>query len=142
CGWPMPLVMVVAECKNFQDSRIAHQRLEYVNPIVQIASAVDDGLVPGRGLLLNPFTVSEPSNISEVRRNQVKLFLHLPRPRHKRCIGQCQSNVMLPEHVRESGIEPGLVSNLDCKFVVGRKFLQEGCQHGEKMTLLGEFPTV
>ena len=49
---------------------------------------------------------------------------------------------MLPEHVRESGVEPGLVSNFDYKFVVGRKPLEEGFQYGEKTFLLREFPAV
>src|SRR6266481_9074763 len=65
--WPVPRIVVVAECENFQNLGIAHQRFEYVNPIFQIASAVDDGLVPRRCLLLNLFAISKPTNISEVR---------------------------------------------------------------------------
>jgi L-rhamnose mutarotase len=52
---------------------------------------------------------------------------HTDWSRHKRCVGQCQGDVIFSEHVRESGIKPGLVSNLDYKFVIGRKLLQEGC---------------
>ncbi len=40
---------------------------DLIDPISQITSAVDDGLVPRRCLLLNPFAVSKPANIGEVR---------------------------------------------------------------------------
>ena len=56
--------MVVAEGKNLQNFGIAHQRLEYLNPILQIGSAVDDGLVPRRCLLLNLLAVAKPPNKS------------------------------------------------------------------------------
>src|SRR6266566_5726561 len=142
CCGAVPGVVIVSECKNLQYFGISHQRFENLYPILQIVSTVADGLVPGRRLLLNPLAVSKPANVSEVRCNQIDFFLHLPRSRHKRCVGQCQSNVVLSEHVRESSIEPGLVSNLDDKFVIGRKLLEEGFQHGEKMILLREFPAV
>src|SRR5258708_11580937 len=138
----MPRVMVVAESENFQAFAVAHQRFENLDPMLQIASTVDDGLVPRRGLLLNLFAVSKPANVSEVRRNQIELLFHLPRSRHERCVSQCQCDIVLPEHVRESGIEPLLVSNLDYKFVIGRKPLQKGCEHGEKNVLVREFATV
>jgi hypothetical protein len=67
--WPMPRIVVVAEGKDFQDFGIAHQRFEYLDPIFQIGSAVDDGPIPRRCLLLNPFAVAQPAHISEVRRN-------------------------------------------------------------------------
>ena len=139
---PMPLVMVVAVGKNFQDFGVAHQRFEYLDPIFQVASAVDDSPVPRRCLLLNPFAVSQPAHISEVRCNQVKLLLHFPRPWHKRCVGQRQSDIIFPERVCEPGIEPGLVSNLDYKFVIGRQLLQEGRERTEKAFLFQEFPAV
>jgi hypothetical protein len=50
--------VVVAERENFQDLSVAHQRLEHFDPIFQVASAVDDGLVPRRCLFLNLFSVS------------------------------------------------------------------------------------
>src|SRR5205807_5432006 len=64
---------IVAEGKNLQDFGVAHQRFEYVHPISQVASAVDDGFIPCRCLLLNPLAVSKPANISEVRCNQIEL---------------------------------------------------------------------
>jgi len=39
-------VVVVAEGKNFQNFGIAHQRLEYRDPIFQIVSAIKDDVVP------------------------------------------------------------------------------------------------
>src|SRR5205807_4648551 len=122
---PMPLVMVVAVGKNFQDFGVAHQRFEYLDPIFQVASAV-----------------SQPAHISEVRCNQVKLLLHFPGSGHKRRICQCQGDVVFSEHVRESGIKPDFVSNLDYEFVVGRKPLQEGCEHTEKTILFRKPPAV
>ena len=53
--------MVVGESENLQDFGIAHQRFEYLNPILQIATVVDDGLIPRRCLLLNPLAVSKQS---------------------------------------------------------------------------------
>ena len=135
---PMPLVMVVAVGKNFQDFGVAHQRFEYLDPIFQVAGAVDDSPVPRRCLLLNPFAVSQPAHISEVRCNQVKLLLHFPGSGHKRRICQCQGDVVFSE----SGIKPGFVSNLDYEFVVGRKPLQEGCEHTEKTILFRKPPAV
>ena len=84
----MPRIVIIAERENFQDFRVAHQRFENLDPILQIVSAVNDSLVPRRGLLLNPLAVTKPANISEVRCDQIELFFHLPRPRHKRCVGQ------------------------------------------------------
>src|SRR5690349_15567935 len=78
CCWPMPGIVVVAEGENFQGFGVAQQRFENLSPIHQIASAVDDSLVPCRGLFLNPFAVSEPANISEVRSNPVECALHFP----------------------------------------------------------------
>ncbi len=74
CCGTVPGIVIVAEGENFQDFGVAHQRFENLDPIFQVASAVDDGLVPGRGLLLNPFAVSKPANISEVRCNQIELL--------------------------------------------------------------------
>jgi hypothetical protein len=62
-GWPMPRIVVVAESENFQNFGIARQRFENLYPILQIASAVDDGLVPSRGLLLNPLAVPKNERI-------------------------------------------------------------------------------
>src|SRR5437667_4406046 len=78
CCRTVPGIVIIAERENFQDFGVAHRRFENLDPIFQVASAVDDGLVPRRCLLLNLFAVSKPANISEVRRNQVKLFLNLP----------------------------------------------------------------
>src|SRR5258708_20061209 len=133
-------IVIVAECKQLAYPLVIHHRFEEINPISQVASAVDDSLVPRRGLLLNPLAISKPANISEVRCNQVELLFHLPRPGHKRSVSQCQSDVVLPQHVRESSVEPCLVSNLDYKFVVRRKLLEERHQHSEKTFLLREFP--
>lgn len=74
--------MVVGKCKNLQNLAIAHQRFENLDPILQIASTVDDGLIPRRCLLLNPFAVSKPPNIGEVGGNQIELLFHLPRSWH------------------------------------------------------------
>ncbi len=78
----MPGVVVIRKCKNLQDFGVAHQRFEYIHPIFQVASAVDDGLIPRRCLLLNPFAVSKPPNIGEVGGNQIELLFHLPRSWH------------------------------------------------------------
>src|SRR6266478_8159884 len=110
--------------------------------MVKIACAVDDRLIPRRCLFLNPFSISKPTNISKVRCNQIELFLHLPGSEHKGCISQRQGNVVLPEQVDKFGIEPGLVSNLDYKFVVGRELLQKGCEYTKKAILSREFPAV
>ena len=61
--------MIVGKSKHFPNLLVTHHLFEDINPILQITRAVDDRLVPRRGLLLNPFAVSKPSNISEVRRN-------------------------------------------------------------------------
>jgi hypothetical protein len=37
--------VIVAEGKNLQDFGVAQQRFEYLDPILQIASAVDHGFV-------------------------------------------------------------------------------------------------
>ena len=114
----MPRIVVVAEPENFQDFGVAHQRFEYVNPILQITSTVDDGLIPSCRLFFDAFAVSKPANIGEVRCNQIELFFHLPWSRHKRCVGQDQRDVVFTEHVHKFGIEPGLaaarVSRLRC----------------------------
>ena len=86
--------------------------------------------------------VTQPADISKVCGNQVKLFLHLPGSRHKRCVSQRQGDVVLTEHIRKSGVKPGLVANLDYKFVVGRKLLQEECQYSQKIILLRKFLAV
>jgi hypothetical protein len=59
----MPRIVVVAEGKNFQNFGVAHQRFENLDPIFQIASAVNDSFIPCRSLLLNLFAVSKPANI-------------------------------------------------------------------------------
>jgi hypothetical protein len=63
CCRTVPGIVFVAEGENLQNLAIAHQRFEYIDPILQIASAVNDSLVPGRSLLLNPLAVSKPANI-------------------------------------------------------------------------------
>lgn len=63
--------MIVAEGINLQDFGIAHQRLEHFNPISQVASVINDGLIPPRGLLLNLFAVAQPADISEVPLSQL-----------------------------------------------------------------------
>ncbi len=57
-GGAMPLVMVVRKCKNLQDFGVAHQRFEYLNPIRQIASTVDNSSIPSCGLLFDLLSVS------------------------------------------------------------------------------------
>jgi hypothetical protein len=46
CCRTVPGKVIVAEGKNFQDFGVAHQRFEYLDPILQIASAVNDSFVP------------------------------------------------------------------------------------------------
>src|SRR4029077_21246676 len=91
---------------------------------------------------LDSIAVAKPADIRKVCGNQVKLFLHLPGSRHKRCVSQRQGHVVLPEHIRKSAIKPALVANLDYKFVVGRKLLQEECLYRQKIILLRESPPV
>src|SRR6266513_2061032 len=67
CGRTVPGIVIVAESKTLQDFAVTHHLLEKINPIPQIVSAVDDGLVPRRCLLLNLFAVSKPANLGEVR---------------------------------------------------------------------------
>src|SRR4029077_21196928 len=86
--------------------------------------------------------VTKPADISKVCGNQVKLFLHLPGSRHKRCVSERQGHVVLPEHIRKSGVKPALVSNLDYKLVLARKLLKEEYPYSQKIILLREFPAV
>src|SRR5713226_4548692 len=136
----MPTVMVVGVSEDFQVS--GHELPEEFDPICEVLATVNKSFVPCRCYFFDSLAVPEPTDIGKVRSNQVEAVLHFPWPRHKRRVSQCQRDVALPEHVRKSGIEPLLVSNLDCKFVVGRKLLQERYQHGEKTVLLREFPAV
>jgi hypothetical protein len=69
--------------------------------------------------------ITKPSDIREVRCNQIKLFFHLPRPRHPALVSQSKGDVVFAEHIRESGIQPALVANLDGEAVALGKVLEK-----------------
>src|SRR6266576_5332888 len=58
CRWPMPGIVVVAEGEKLHNFGIAHQGFENLDPIFQVASAVNDSLVPRCCLFLNPLAVA------------------------------------------------------------------------------------
>src|ERR1700722_9893198 len=136
----MSAVVIVCISEYLEVS--CHELAEEFGPTREVLATVNDRLVPCLCYSFNSLAVAQPPHVREVRSNQVKLFLHLPRPRDKRCVGQRQGHVVLPQHFHESGIKPVLVSNLECKFATPRKLLQEGNQHCEKIILLREFPAV
>src|SRR5437773_12378487 len=74
CCGTVPGIVIVAEGKNFQDFGVAHKRFEYLYPILQITSTVNDSLVPCRSLFFNPLAVTKPANITEVSCNQIEFL--------------------------------------------------------------------
>src|SRR5580704_12353800 len=134
--------MIIGEGKKLSQLLVQDQVFQNVHPTLEIVSPINNCLIPDLRYLFYSVSVPKPANIGEVRSNHVEFFLHLPRPGHKRCVGQGQGDLVLPEQVCKFGIEPGLVSNLDYKFVVGGKLLQEGREHTEKTILFREFPAV
>src|SRR5580704_17932951 len=132
----MSAVVIVCISEYLEVS--CHELAEEFDPVCEVLATVNDRFVPRLCYSFDSLAVAQPPHVCEVRSNQVQAVLHFPRSGHKRCVGQRQGNVVLPEYVRESGIKAVLVPNLDCEFVVGRKLLQEGNQHGEKTILLRE----
>jgi len=57
-------------------------------------------------------------------------------------VREYQGYFVLAEQIGEAGIEPGLVANLDGKFVIGREFLEEWREQREERFLRGEFPAI
>src|SRR5229473_3456702 len=112
-GWCVSGVVIVSEAE-YRDITLIEVSAG-LDPLVEFPPAVHDDLVPGLRLLLDLLTVPKPTYIGEVSSDEIKLFLHLPRPRHPTLVGQRQGDVVLAEHIRESAIEPALVANLDGK---------------------------
>jgi|HubBroStandDraft_2_1064218.scaffolds.fasta_scaffold1338441_1 hypothetical protein len=59
---------MIRERKHFQNLFRVDRLFEYINPILQIAIPVDDGLVPSLRLGLDALTVARPTDISPVSR--------------------------------------------------------------------------
>jgi hypothetical protein len=59
---------MIRERKHFQNLFRVDRLFEYINPILQIAIPVDDGLVPSLRLGLDALTVARPMDISPVSR--------------------------------------------------------------------------
>src|SRR5713101_3927638 len=112
-GWCVACIVVVGEA---EDRDIALIEVSAgLDPLLEFPPAVHNDLVPGLRLLLDAFADPQPADVGEVSSDEVKLFLHLPRPRHPTLVSQRQGDVVLAEQIRESGIEPALVANLNGK---------------------------
>jgi hypothetical protein len=73
-------VVIVGKCENHDASLVDF--LEEIDPFRKFTFAVNDHFVPGFRLFLDPFAVPQPSNLTEIRGNQIEFVLHLPRSRH------------------------------------------------------------
>ena len=110
-------------CEN-HDSPLLNL-LEKTDPLGKITLSINNHLVPSCRFLLNPFAVPQPSNVSEIRGNQIEFVFHLPGPRHPALINQRESDAVLPQHVDEFRNQPILVANLHGKLVFLRKLFQK-----------------
>src|SRR6266481_7593307 len=72
-----------------------------------------------------PLRSPSPSNVSEIRGNQIEVVFHLPGPRHPALINQRESGAVLPQHVGEFRNQPILAANLHGKLVFLRKLFQK-----------------
>src|SRR2546425_4943684 len=108
-----PRVVVIGKCQN-HDSPLL-DLLEETDPLGKITLAIYNHLVPSCRFFLDPFPVSQPPNVSKVRRNWIPFLLHLPWPRHPALINQRESDAELSQHICEFRNQPVLVANLDGK---------------------------
>ena len=67
------------------DVQMAVQELaEQFNPVLQMLRAVDNRFIPGRGLLLDSFSVPQPSHVNAVCGRHSELRFPFPRTRQER----------------------------------------------------------
>jgi hypothetical protein len=59
-------VVIIRERKHFQNLFGVDHSFQHVNPILQVVLAVDDDLVPRLCLLLDAFTVTEPTDVGPI----------------------------------------------------------------------------
>src|SRR5690348_15279251 len=62
-----PRVVVIGKCQNHDAPLL--DLLEKTDPLGKITLAINNHLVPSCRFFLNPFTVPQPSNVSEIRGN-------------------------------------------------------------------------
>lgn len=135
CSGSVPGVVIIHKAKKFPNLFAADHLLEDIHPIVQIAGTVHDHFVPGLRLRLDAFPVTKPANVSEIGSDQIKLFLHLPRPGHPGLVNERHRHTVFPQQFCVSSIHPAFVSNLDRKLIALRKFLEEWFQPRKEFRL-------
>src|SRR6266478_5515765 len=107
----IPRVMIV---RVRVDLQIALQELpEQLYPVRQMFRPVDNGLIPCRRLLLDILAIAEPTNVDEIRCDQVALCRHFPGSRQEARVRQSQSHIMFSEHLGQCAVEQLLVPNFD-----------------------------
>jgi len=88
CGRCEALVMIICKQKCALESSLHNPHPHQFYPLHKIVGSVHDHFVPSCRSFFYAFAISKPPDIDEVRRDEIELFLHLPRSRHKRCVGQ------------------------------------------------------
>ena len=91
----------------------------------QILAPVHHRFVPGRGHRFDSLAVAQPAHVRKIRRHQLRIVLHLPRPRHPRLIDQRQRHIVFPQRIDKPLIQPGLIANFQREPVLLRQLFQK-----------------
>jgi|SRR5467141_1301375 len=127
----MPRIVVVAEGKDFQDFGIAHQGFEYLNPILQIASTVDDGPTKkvARTKLIPAAILYDMQNSKVMLVKQTEMPLDAARKLTQQSPAPCKKGrtplTIVKSVSKMSGAHNGLEMCLVCHREVGKLALQK-----------------
>jgi len=112
-----------------------YERPKQFDPIGQ-SSPRSTTVCPCLCYFFDSLAVAQPAHVSEVRSNQVKLFLHLPRP-GTNDVSVSAKATLCSRSTSANLHQATFVSNLDYKCVVCRQLLQEGISTARKLSCFG-----
>ena len=124
----MTLIVVIPVEKQVLHFPFSDNLSAQLDPISEIGGAVHDGLIPYRRHGLDLFAVAEPPDVGEVRSDEIKRLLQLPRAGHERGICQCQGHLMLPQSHQQFVVQPEGISNLNNESSLLRRFVKKYSQ--------------
>ncbi len=107
-----------------------------IHPTVELAGAVHDYFVPGLGEVFDFLAVAEPADVGPIRGYGIKFVSG--GERHPALVLQRESDAVIAEKLRERGIQPVLIANLDRELVALWKLFEEWFQPGGELRAAGE----
>jgi hypothetical protein len=102
------------------------------DPVGEGRAAVEDGFVPGFGLLFDAFAIAQPAYVSEIGGDGVEFLGDFLDGGHPGLVNHGQGYLMFAEKRGEFFVQPAFIPDFHCGLKILGKFFEEGAEAREE----------